>query len=197
MIKSDHSHYGKPLIMLYPGEHLVTSEDVVFSTVAGSCLVVTLNDKQRAIGGLGHFILPGQIGTGGITHDEVAAYGITQLEYLFGEFVKLGSRRENLTADVFGAAALDNNMNVNEAMQKSNIAFIHTFFTAEHIPIHTLDLAGSQRRKIVYFPRTGKTFRKILTNNESNSEIIRLEQEYINSAFHELREKTQYVLFNK
>ncbi|HRX16432.1 MAG TPA: hypothetical protein P5123_08965 [Spirochaetota bacterium] len=197
MIKSDHSHYGKPLIMLYPGEHIVSSEDIVVSTVAGSCLVVTLNDNKRNIGGIAHFILPGQIGTGGITHDDVASYGITQLEYLFGEFVKKGGRREDLTADVFGAAALDVNKKINEAIQRSNINFIHSFFSAEHIPVRTLDLAGSVRRKIVYFPKTGKTYRKMLNHNEDNSEIIRLEHEYIKKAFKELREQTQYIIFNE
>jgi chemotaxis protein CheD len=196
MIRSEHSNYGKPMVILYPGEHVVTKEDVILSTVSGSCLVVSLYDRLRHIGGMGHFILPGQIRHKGITEDEVAAYGITQLEYLFGEFVKLGSSRNDVVANIFGAAEQSYIHHVNHSILDSNVNFIHKYFTNEKIPIKNLDLEGHTRRKILFFPASGKTFRKNLKNNETDSEIIKMEQEYIDRAFREVQQKTQVVLFD-
>lgn len=195
MIRSDHSKYKKPVIMLYPGEWYVTNENVLLVSVSGSCIVVTLFDKYRRIGGLGQFILPGQIGTGGLADDQVAAYGVTQIEYLMGEFVKLGGDRKDLVANVFGSATLTSSSKVNESVLKSNLWFIHNFFSGEKIPVEHLDISGSLRRKIVFSPHDGRTFRKMLQNNEAGSEIIRLETEYINRAFQEVREQTHYTLF--
>lgn len=195
MIKSDHSKYNKPVIMLYPGEWYVTKEDILLISVSGSCIVVTLHDPYLRMGGLGQFILPGQIGTGGLTDDVVASYGVTQIEYLIGEFVKLGGTRRNLTANVFGSAALNSSKRVDQKILKSNIFFIHNFFSGEKIPVEHLDISGSMRRKIIFSPQDGRTFRKILTNNDAGSEIIRLENEYIEKAFREVREKTTYTIF--
>lgn len=181
--------------MLYPGEWYVTKEDILLVSVSGSCIVVTLYDKYRRIGGLGQFILPGQIGTGGLTDDDVASYGVTQIEYLIGEFVKLGGTRKDLVANVFGSASLDSSKKVDQNILKSNIWFIHNFFSGEKIPVDHLDISGSMRRKIIFSPSDGRTFRKMLKNNEASSEIIRLENEYIAQAFREVREKTQYTLF--
>lgn len=196
MIRSDHSKFNKPAIILYPGEHYATAEDVALSTVSGSCLVVTLYDKYRHIGGLGHFILPGLIGTSGLNSDDISSYGVTQLEYIFGEFVKLGGDRKDVRANVFGAAHTDRQNKINEEILKTNVMFIHKFFSGEKIPVDHLDLAGEKRRKIIFFPKTGKTFRKILLNNEAGSEIIRLEKEYIAKAFKEVHEKTKFILFD-
>lgn len=195
MIKSDHSKYNLPAVILYPGEYYVTGDNCVLLTVAGSCLVVVMHDNRRGLGGIAHFIVPGQLGTGGLSEGEIISYAVTQLEYLFGEFVKKGGNRKDLIAKVFGAAEVDSLNRVNQHMLASNVKFIHTFFSKEKIPVEHLDLAGVSRRKIIFFPKSGKTFRKILTQNETDSEIIRLENAYINDAFKKAHEKTRYVLF--
>lgn len=197
MIKSDHSKYNLPAVILYPGEYYVSGDNCVLITVAGSCLVVAMHDERRQLGGIAHFILPGQLGTGGVSEDEISAYAVTQLEYLFGEFVKKGGNRKDLIAKVFGAAELDNNNRVNHNLLTSNIKFIHTFFSREKIPVLQLDIAGVARRKVIFFPRSGKIYRKILTQNETDSEIIRLENAYINEAFKKAHEKTRYILFDR
>lgn len=197
MIKSNSSQYNKPMYMLYPGEYFVCKQDVVLATVAGSCLVVCLFDKYRKMGGLGQFILPGVMGTGGLTKSQVAAYAVTQLEYLFGEFVKLGGDRKDLTAKVFGAASYAVNGRVDERVLLANVRFVHEFFSNEKIPVENLDISGDKRRKVVFFPKTGKTFRKLLSNNETSSEIIRMENEYIENAFKYIRKpETKVILFD-
>ncbi len=196
MIKSTNSEYGKPMCLLYPGEYYVTGGDIAIATVSALCLVVCLYDARRMIGGMGHFILPGVIGTGGIEKSDIAAYGVTQLEYLFGEFVKLGGDRRDVVAKVFGTASVSSVGKINENILRSNLYFIHEFFTGEKIIVENLDISTTIRRKIVFFPKSGKCYRKVLKNNVKNSEIIKLENEYIDVAFKKKDEKTRVILFD-
>ena len=76
MIKCDSSKFGKPLYLLYPGDYLATKEDCVLGTITGSCVVICVYDPIKGIGGMGHFIIPGAIGTEGIIADEIAQKGV-------------------------------------------------------------------------------------------------------------------------
>ena len=51
---------------------------------------------------MGHFIIPGMIGTEGIISSEIAEHGVVNLEYIMGEIVKLGGDRKDLRAKLFG-----------------------------------------------------------------------------------------------
>ena len=63
------------------GEFQVTDDpDVVLSTILGSCVAACLRDPVAGVGGMNHFLLPGDGGqTGG---GEVARYGVHLMELL-------------------------------------------------------------------------------------------------------------------
>jgi len=65
----------------------------------------------------------------------------------------------------------------------------------ESIELLAEDLGGNFRRYLLFKPHTGEAFRKTLINNDSNSEYIRLEKEYIDSAFRNKEIKTNYLLY--
>src|SRR5208337_3804240 len=90
MIRSESNRFGWPLYILYPGDYFAAGDECLLATVTGSCAVVCLHDAKRWIGGLGHFIVPGAMGTEGLVADEVAKQGITSMERLIGEMVKRG-----------------------------------------------------------------------------------------------------------
>ena len=192
MIRSNHKRLGIPHYILYPGDHFTTKEKCAISTVAGRCVVVCLNDLQLGIGGMGHFIIPGMIGTEGIIASEIARAGIIHLEYIMADFVKLGGDRKKLTARVFGAGLLDG---TKALIVKSNIDFIKDYFKIEGIPVIKEDLGGTSRREILFLPHTGNVYRKTLQHNADKSEFIRLENEYIDKMFKGKDIKTNYVLF--
>ena len=192
MIQTRSDKYGVPMYVLYPGDHFATRENCVLNTITGSCIVVCLYDPQRKIGGMGHFIIPGMIGTEGIIADEIAEHGIVNLEYIMGEIVKLGGDRRDLKAKLFGAGYSGV---VNAAVVRSNIAFLHDYFRMEKIPVEREDLGGDVRREIIFRPENGDVYRKLLRNNEGRSEFIELEREYIDKAFKGKEIKTHFVLF--
>ena len=182
MIRSDTNRFGKTLYILYPGEHHAAAEDSLIATVAGSCVVVCLHDQLKKFGGVGHFIVPGAIGTEGIIADDVAAQGIASLEYLIGDMVKLGGDRKNFRATLYGAGNFGGN-GIREDVTGSNIRFLREYFGLEKIPVVREDLGGNFRRKIFFCPQTGSSFRKFLVNNSDHSEFLRLEAEYIVGVF--------------
>jgi chemotaxis protein CheD len=46
-----------------PGEFYVTPHDEVLTTVLGSCVSVCMRDPDTGVGGMNHFLLPGETGT--------------------------------------------------------------------------------------------------------------------------------------
>lgn len=194
MIKSDSSKFGKPLYVLYPGDYFATQDDVVLGTVTGSCVAVCLYDTSRNIGGMGHFIVPGALGTEGIIKDDIARRGVLHMEYLMGEIVKLGGDRRFLRAKIFGAGYMDGR-NRDKSTIDSNIRFIHEYFTLENILVERTDLGGDFRRRLYFSTRDGVVYRQILQNNEEYSEFVKLEQEYIDTEFRDKKRTGRIVLF--
>ncbi len=145
---------------------------------------------------MGHFIVPGHINTRGIVTDDIAQHGVVHLEYLMGELVKLGGDRRFLRAKVFGAGYMDNGSPLKKDVIDSNIRFIYEYFSMEQILVERSDLGGEFRRKIYFYPHTGYVYRKILRHNEETSEFIKLEKEYINSAFRNKKKHGRVMMFD-
>jgi chemotaxis protein CheD len=195
MIKSDINKFGKPLYILYPGDYHATSENCLLGTVVGSCVVICLYDKSRGIAGMGHFIVPGAMGTHGIIRDEIARNGVLSIEYLMGEIVKLGGDRRLLKAKIFGAGYLGLGEVDAIELSNSNIQFIHEYFTIEKMHVERSDLGGDFRRRIYFSVKDGVVYRQILKNNEESSEFIKLEQEYIDIQFRNKKKSGRIVIF--
>ncbi len=195
MIKSSSSDFGKPLYILYPGEYFATREDSILGTVSGSCMVMCLYDPARRIGGMGHFVIPGAMGTEGIYRDAIGSHGITSMEYLMGEIVKLGGDRRSLNAKVFGVANVPGVNSWTGGVKNSILTFIDEYFKTENIPIVSEDIGGEQRRKIYFHPMSGKVYRKLLANNSESSEFIKMEQEYIRQVFRDKEKYGRVILF--
>ena len=194
MIKSRDRRTGCALYILYSGDYFATNEECVLGTVTGSCVVVCLYDTLRGIGGMGYLIIPGAMGTEGIYRDRIAVHGVTQMEHIIGEIVKLGGDRNFLKAKIFGASYNSDPSGVKE-LSFEVIRFIHEYFSGERIPVVSDDLGGNFRRKIYFYPGSGRAFRKLLVNNEEHSEFIRMEREYIEGVFNNRERYGKVILF--
>lgn len=192
MIRSESNKFQQPLYILFPGDYLATTEKCVMGTVTGSCVAVCLFDKKKKIGGMGHFVVPGSIGTEGIVANDIARRGVTSMEYLIGEIVKLGGDRKELSCKVFGAAFNDMEK---DAIADGNIKFIQEYFSLERIMVERSDLGGRFRRRIYFSVNDGAVYRQMLKNNEASSEFIQLEKEYIDSEFRNRKRTGRVLLF--
>jgi len=196
MLRSQKNRTGKPLYLIYPGEHYASNEDCFIGTIVGSCLAVAVYDYSRKIGGLINFVVPGTIGTEGILHDDISRIGVVNMEYMMGDMIKLGGNRHFMKVKIFGAGYTENSRLGQVSLPESNIRFVKEYFSLENIQIEKSDLGGNFRRKLYFSPSDGAVYRQILKNNEDFSEFIKLEKEYVESEFRNRNRVGRIVLFD-
>jgi chemotaxis protein CheD len=196
MLKSRNNRTGKPVMIIYPGEHYATNEDFYIATVVGTCLAVCIFDVKVKVGGMVNFVVPGTAGTRGLLNEDIFRIGILNMEYLMGDLVKLGCDRHYMKAKIFGAGYIENSVVNTVSLTESNIKFVRDYFDFEKIEIEKSDLGGHLRRKIYFSPLSGAVFRRHLRNNDEYSEFITLEKEYVESEFHNRERSGKIFLFD-
>lgn len=187
--------FDETLHVLKPGEYFATTNDTILGTVTGSSVVVCLYDPEKGIGGMGHFIIPGTIGTSGIFTDEIARFGITNMEYLLGEMIKLGGDRRTMKAKVYGSGTVSTGDSRMSDIITGNIQFIRQYFDHEKIPIEDEDLGGSSRKKIYFTPPTGAVRRENVSDTEA-ADFVALERAYIETVFKNKDKTGGVVIFD-
>lgn len=196
MIKSSKNKFGKDLYILFPGEYLVMKkEECVMASVTNSCIVVCLFDVKEKIAGMGHFILPGALGTDEITVDEIAKQGIADMEYIMGEIVKLGGDRKRLRATFFGSLLANEADPDQEKMVRENIRFLREYFTIENIRVVKENVSPSTQ-KILFFCPSGRVHRKDVDAKRDYTEFIRRENEYMQGLLQKKQQYGKVILFD-
>ena len=169
-------HFNCEAVKILPGEYFVTQRDLVIVTVLGSCVSVCLRDHVSGIGGMNHFMLPGN-NDGGISPISASArYGVYAMELLINHLLKLGARRNCFEAKVFGGGSVLRGMTANNIGDR-NVEFVRDYLHTEHIPVVAEDLLDIYPRKVYYFPATGRVMVKKLRNLH-NTTLLEREMEY-------------------
>ena len=141
-------------VRVQPGEFFATDRDVSLLTVLGSCVAACVRDRVSGIGGMNHFMLPRARGTPGPASAS-ARYGVNAMELLINEIIRLGARRANLEAKVFGGGNVLAGVTM-LSVGEMNAEFVCNFLREESIPIVAQDLQGVVSRQVRYFPATGR-----------------------------------------
>ncbi|MGI6394420.1 MAG: chemotaxis protein CheD [bacterium] len=174
MYKSFNKKLQKEIIVIQPGEYFVVdnSPDGI-ATVLGSCVAVCLMDLDKNIGGMNHFMLPGDFRNDEVFASKSSRYGMFAMEMLINEMMKRGARREKLVAKIFGGAHVIGFRKSDGNIPQSNINFVRSYLEFEEIPVVASDLGGSVGRKIIFLPSEGgKVLVKKLTKSfESAADI--------------------------
>jgi chemotaxis protein CheD len=138
-------------IHIVQGEFQVSRDpDIVFSTLLGSCVAACVMDPLAKVGGMNHFLLPGDPAS---KPQEAERYGVHLMELLINELMKQGARRERLEAKLFGGATMMAGL---WDIGKKNGDFARRFLSHEGIQVVNSDLGGTRGRRILYWPSTGK-----------------------------------------
>lgn len=144
--------FHKPTVKILPGEYHATSSDTMIVTVLGSCVSVCLRDRVNGIGGMNHYMLPG---------DETAAplpsprYGSHAMDLLIDHLIHLGGRLPYLEAKVFGAGRVINGMT---DVGERNAEFAMQYLHKRGIPVTAMDVGDVYPRKVYFAPATGRAF---------------------------------------
>jgi chemotaxis protein CheD len=163
-------------VKILPGEYFVTSREIVIVTVLGSCVSVCLRDRLNGIGGMNHFMLPGNSDGGMSPISASARYGVYAMELLLNHLLKLGARRSYLEAKVFGGGSVLRGMTANNVGDR-NAEFVRDYLATEKIQVVAEDLLDIYPRKVYYFPATGRVMVKKLKSLH-NTTLFDREMEY-------------------
>jgi len=172
--------FGLTAVKLLPGEYYVTAEDMLLTTVLGSCVSACLRDSVSGIGGMNHFMLPDAADP--LFFDPAAAmrYGAHAMQVLLAEVVRAGARRERLEAKVFGGGAVLASMTLLNIGER-NADFVLRYLQAERIRIAAQDLRGKLPRRINFFPFSGRvTVRKL--RQQDDAFLVQREEQALASA---------------
>ena len=162
------------------GEYYVSTNNELITTVLGSCVSACIRDNQLGIGGMNHFMLPGDKVTKdhwrGSPVSMAASYGTVAMERLINAILSHGGKRKNLDVKLFGGGRV---LNITTDVGKDNIDFVRKYLINEDIKVISEDLGGDYPRKVLYFPATGRAFVKKLFRLH-NDTFFNREQEYMN-----------------
>jgi len=144
------------------GQELTSAVGEVLSTVLGSCVAACLRDSSAGVGGMNHFLLPGEPADAAESPSDDLRFGVTAMELLINALLKAGALRSRLEAKVFGGAAVLGQEGA-DSVGGRNAAFALRFLACEGIPVIARDLGGNVPRRANYEPATGRAWVNRLT----------------------------------
>ncbi len=140
------------------GEYHASNNPVIIRTLLGSCVAVCLYDSPKKIGGMNHILLPGKAD---MKHFNMPArFGVNAMELLINRIIRLGGRKNMLTAKIFGGANVLPTINQSLAMGNKIVSFVKEFLELESIKIIKEDTGGTDTRIIYFHTETGDVFLK-------------------------------------
>ena len=159
-------HFQYDAVKVLPGEYFVSTQDLLITTVLGSCIAACVWDSKARVGGMNHFMLPD-----GDSSDGFGRYGSYAMELLINEMLKKGAKRETIQAKVFGGAQVMagfTSMNVGE----KNTKFVIDYLATERIPVVSQDVLDIHPRKVCFFPISGKALVKRLAHSHPETLVV-------------------------
>jgi chemotaxis protein CheD len=158
------AHFQSEAVKILPGEYFVFNEDLLIMTTLGSCIAVCLWDRNARVGGMNHFMLPDNGGSGA----DNGRYGSFAMELLINEMMKMGASRMTMEAKVFGGGAVISGMSSINVGER-NTTFVMDYLKTERIPVVSKDVLEIYPRKVCFLPASGKAMVKRLaaTNPEA------------------------------
>ncbi len=159
-------------VKIMPGEYYVTARDMAMVTVLGSCVAACISDRTSGIGGMNHFMLPGSRGDDDSILSPSMRYGTYAMEIMINQLFKMGAKRSNLEAKVFGAGNVLSGLTVSNVGER-NADFVLDYLRTEDIALTGQDLLDIHPRKVYFFPRTARVLVKKLRSVHNDTIVER------------------------
>jgi len=159
-------------VKIMPGEYFVTARDMAMVTVLGSCVAACIRDRTSGIGGMNHFMLPGSRGDDDSILSPSMRYGTYAMEIMINQLFKMGAKRSNLEAKVFGAGNVLTGFTTSHVGER-NAEFVLDYLRTENIALTGQDLLDIHPRKVYFFPRTARVLVKKLRGIHNDTIIER------------------------
>jgi chemotaxis protein CheD len=154
-------HPGQhPRINIVQGEYHVSGDTALsITTLLGSCVAACISDPVAQVGGMNHFLLPGDEAASPL----VARHGVHLMELLINGLLKKGAARDRLEAKLFGGARTMQGLG---DIGATNGRFAQEFLRREGITITGGSLGGETGRRIQFWPASGRVRQKLVRATE-------------------------------
>jgi chemotaxis protein CheD len=147
-------------IHVVQGDYAVSDQgNTVLTTILGSCVSTCISDPVAGVGGMNHFLLPGN--ASGDTQS--IRYGLYAMELLINGLLKKGASKNRLVAKLFGGASMSDGFG---RIGEANGRFALEFLANEGIACAAQSLGGTNARRIRFTPTTGYAQQLIVQPNE-------------------------------
>lgn len=154
------------VIHVIQGEFSVVSDpDIVLTTILGSCVAACIWDASAGVGGMNHFLLPGDSDSG-----DSMKFGVNSMELLINGLLQKGAVRSRLQAKLFGGAQVVANLS---DVGAKNGEFAEHFLRCEGIPCVAQSLGGDRARRIRFWPTTGRAGQMLLDPTHADAVKVR------------------------
>jgi chemotaxis protein CheD len=163
-------------VKILPGQYHAAREGAI-TTVLGSCVSTCLWDPLTQIGGMNHFMLPGDTAAPDSPWAASARFGVYAMEVLINDMLRLGADRRRMVAKVFGGAQLLAGFDRLDVGAK-NSEFVLEFLKVEGIRVLAQDLLDVCPRKVHFCIDNGKVQVKRLSLTPGDS-VQKREREYL------------------
>lgn len=148
------------MVHVVQGEYMVVADpNIVLTTILGSCVATCMWDSAAGVGGMNHFLLPGDEESG----SEHVKYGVNAMELLINGLLQRGAVRGRLQAKLFGGARVIQPLS---DIGAQNAAFAERFLRTEGIACVAQSLGGDRARRVRYWPTTGRATQLWIDRND-------------------------------
>ena len=161
--------FAAKAVKILPEQYHATNDTTVITTVLGSCVSVCLFDTTNGVGGMNHYMLPGDSGVSCSPETGSARYGTHAMKLLVEHVIELGATHANLEAKVFGAGRVMDGMS---DIGRQNADFALRYLKERRIRITAVDVGDTCPRKIYFYPATGQAFVKRIQGQTLSPELF-------------------------
>lgn len=155
---SAHFENDLQFIPLFQGEARISDRRTeVMTTILGSCIATCMWDPVAGVGGMNHFLLPGDTTDRGSN----LRYGVNAMELLINGLLKKGAERDRLEVKLFGGAKM---FEGGAEIGAKNAQFAKWYMQNEGFTITGGCLGGARGRKIRFWPVTGRVQQCFMSN---------------------------------
>jgi chemotaxis protein CheD len=162
---------------LHPGDYYVSTNAELIGTVLGSCVSACMRDPRQRIGGMNHFMLPGdrREGSGAWAGADLATrFGSVAMERLVNALLDLGAHRAELEVKLVGGGRV---LDALTDIGRRNIQFVREYVRSEGFRVIGEDLGDVYPRKVLYDPVTGSARVKRLARSDQG--VVLEEERYL------------------
>jgi chemotaxis protein CheD len=146
------------VLYVEPGQLTVCTEPRRLRTILGSCVSVCLYDPELRHGGMNHFMLPSAP-----SETEMSTrYGNRALPTLVERLERLGSKRRQLTAGVFGGARVLFGDSEFMHLGRRNVEFAQEWLSQHGISVVSSGVLGSAARRLEFDIGSGECSERTL-----------------------------------